>query len=119
MIILIGAIAGLVLAFVYPVHVPPEYTKYVAVAILAGLDSVIGGAAAFLKKSFDIKIFLVGVVTNALIAAAFTYLGAKLDVDISIAAVVTFGSRIFQNFAVIRRLLLKKFENHSKIEDNK
>ena len=119
MIILIGAIIGLVLAFVYPIHVPPEYTKYVAVAILAGLDSVIGGVTAFFKKSFDMRMFITGVVSNALIASAFAYLGSKLDVDISIAAVVKLVSRIFQNFAVIRRLLLKKFENHSKIEDNK
>lgn len=118
MIILIGAALGLILALVYPIHFPPEYTKYVALAILAGLDSVIGGVTAFFKKTFDMHVFLTGVVSNALIAAGFAYLGKQLDVDISIAAIVTFGSRIFQNFAVIRRLLLKKFENHSKIESN-
>lgn len=117
MIIIIGAALGLVVALIYPMHFPPEYTKYVALAILAGLDSVMGGVTAFFKKTFDMRMFLTGVVSNALISAGLAYLGAKLDVDISIAAIVTFGSRIFQNFASIRRLLLKKFENHSKIED--
>ncbi len=117
MIILVGAVLGLVLALVYPIHFPPEYTRYVALAILAGLDSVVGGVTAFFKRTFDMRVFLTGVVSNALISAGLAYLGEMLDVDISIAAIVTFGSRIFQNFAVIRRLLLKKFENHSKIED--
>lgn len=116
-IIIVGAIIGLLLALYYPIHFPPEYTKYVALAILAGVDSVIGGALSVLKKNFDIKVFLTGVAANSLIAAGFAYLGSRLDVDISIAAVVTFGTRIFQNFAIIRRLLLKKFENHSKIKE--
>lgn len=117
MIILVGAVLGLLMALIYPVHVPPGYTKYVALAILACLDSVVGGVTAFFRKTFDMRVFLTGFVANALIAAGLAYLGERLDVDISIAAVVTFGSRIFQNFATIRRLLLKKFENHSKIED--
>lgn len=117
MIILIGTIAGLILAFVYPIHFPPEYTEYVALAILAGVDSAMGGVVAFFNKSFNMHVFITGVISNALIASGLTFLGKQLDVDISIAAIVMFGSRIFQNFAVIRRLLLKKIQNHSKIED--
>lgn len=118
MIVVIGAIIGLALAIIAPIHVPPEYTRYVAIAILAGLDSIIGGLTASMRKNFDMKVFVSGLVINALIASGLTYLGTKLDIDISLAAVVTFGSRIFQNFAVIRRLLLNKYPKRSKIEEN-
>lgn len=118
MIIVIGAILGLGLAFLCPIHVQPGYTKYVAIAILAGIDTVIGGVSAYMNRTFDMKVFVSGLFLNSLIAAGFTYLGTKLDIDISIAAVVTFGSRIFQNFAIIRRLLLNKYAKHSKIEES-
>lgn len=117
MIILVGAIIGLVLALFLPIHVPPEYTKYIAVGILAGLDSIIGGISASLRGRFDMRVFTSGFIINAIIASALTFLGNKLDIDISLAAIVTFGSRIFQNFAVIRRLLLNKKRNHSTIEN--
>ncbi|NLM49911.1 MAG: DUF1290 domain-containing protein, partial [Clostridiaceae bacterium] len=42
-------------------------------------------------------------------AAFLTYIGNKLEVDIYMAAVVAFGTRLFQNFATIRRFLLNKF----------
>lgn len=118
MIVLIGAVIGLALAFLTPMHIPPGYTRYVAVAILAMLDSIVGGVMSAMKRTFDMRVFASGVVINALIAAGFTYLGTKLDIDISLAAVVTFGSRIFQNIAVIRRLLLNKYANRSKIEES-
>ena len=116
MIIFIGAVLGLAAAIFFPLHIPPAYTQYAAIAILAGLDSVMGGFSAFFRKKFDMHVFISGVVSNAAIAAGLVYLGNKLGFDMSIAAVVTFGSRIFQNFALIRRLLLKKFEKHSTIE---
>jgi small basic protein len=118
MIVLIGAAAGLALAILLPVHIPPEYTKYAALAILAMLDSIVGGIVASMKRSFDMRVFASGVLINSLVAAGFAYLGSKLDIDISIAAVVAFGARIFQNIAIIRRLLLNKYANRSKIEES-
>lgn len=118
MIVIIGAGLGLTLALLIPMHIPPEYTRYAAVAILAMLDSIVGGVMSAIKHNFDMRIFASGVLINALIASGFTYLGTKLDIDISLAAVVTFGSRIFQNIAVIRRLLLNKYANRSKIKES-
>ena len=115
MIVLIGAVLGLVLALLVPIHVPPAYTKYVAIGILAALDSSVGGICASYRKRFDMKVFLSGFLINALLAVGLTFIGNKLDVDISLAAIVTFGSRLFQNFADIRRHLLNKWDkrNHN------
>ena len=44
-------------------------------------------------------------------AIAFTMLGESLDVDISLAAIVVFVFRIFNNLSTIRRQLLSNIDN--------
>ena len=47
-----------------------------------------------------------GFYTNALLAAALTFLGDRLGIDLYLVALFAFGWRIFQNVAVIRRHFL-------------
>lgn len=41
------------------------------------------------------------------------YLGEKLGIPIYLAALVVFSGRIFNNFAIIRRLLMDKAKFHN------
>ena len=107
MIPLLGLIAGLLIAIFIPYHIPPEYSNYAAVAILAALDSVLGGLRSSLEGKFNIKIFLTGFFGNSLLAALLAYIGDKLGIQIHLAAVFAFGNRIFINFGNIRRRVLK------------
>lgn len=110
MILLIFSVAvGAVLGFLVPVHISPEYTPYVAVAILAAIDSVFGGIAANYQKMFNIQVFLSGFLCNACLAGLFTAFGNLLDVDLYLAAVVVFGTRLFQNLATIRRYMINEW----------
>lgn len=110
----IGLIAGIVIALYMPA-LDYTYSKYLAIAVLACLDSVFGGIAALMEKRFDIRIFVSGFFGNALLAVALTFLGEKLSVDLYLAAVFVFGNRMFLNFAIIRRYLLNKFEKQDNI----
>ena len=92
-----------------------SYSKYLAIAILACLDSVFGGIAALMENRFDMRIFTSGFVGNAILAVGLTYLGEKLGLDLYLAAVFVFGNRIFLNFAIIRRYLLNKFKKQDNI----
>ncbi len=47
--------------------------------------------------------FFSGLITNMTLAGSLTYFGDKLGVDLSIAAIVAFGVRIFNNLGAIRR----------------
>lgn len=109
MIPLFGLIAGIILGVFIPYDIPLQYHNYVAVAILAALDSVFGGIAANVKNNFDMKIFLSGFFGNALLAAALAYIGDQLGIQIYLAALFAFGNRIFLNFAVIRRHLVERY----------
>ena len=101
---LLGALA----AIYAPVLIPTYLSKYIAIGILAALDSVFGGICANLQKNFNLKIFLSGFFGNTLLAVLLTFIGDKLDLDIYLAAVIVFGTRLFQNFAIIRRFMMGK-----------
>ncbi|MCD6310672.1 MAG: small basic family protein [Candidatus Eremiobacteraeota bacterium] len=106
--LVLGLLIGLLLGAILPFDIPFAYSKYVSVAFLAGLDAVLAGAKSALEKKFDLLNFIVGFVINALLAALLTYLGDRLGVDMYLAAIVTFGVRIFQNLDSIRGLILEK-----------
>ena len=124
--VLIAIIPGCVLGVVIGLYAPMisyTYSGYLAIAIVAALDSVFGGILATVKKNFNLTIFLTGFFGNAILAILLTILGEKLNVDIYLAAIVVFVGRIFTNLAIIRRYyvdkLMKKMEkNKQKKEEN-
>lgn len=109
--ILIGCIIGAIIGISIPT-IPYTYSGYLAIAIIAALDSVFGAITSSLKKNFDMKIFLSGFFVNAILAIVLTYLGQKLNVDIYLAAVVVFVGRMFNNLGIIRRYYVEKFSKN-------
>lgn len=103
-----GLVLGIIVGVFRPVHIPAVYSKYVGLALLAGMDSILGGIKGYLKDTFDATVFFSGFLINSLVAALLGYLGDQLGIDLYLAAVVVFGSRMYQNIAIIRRVLLKK-----------
>ena len=95
------------------------YSSYLAIAIIAALDSVFGGIASVIKKNFDLKIFISGFFGNAILAILLTILGQKLNVDIYLAAIVVFVWRMFMNLGTIRRYYVEKWTNKLKDKGNK
>lgn len=109
---LIGLLVGLVAGVLFPWAIPSQYSLYVAAGLLAALDSALGGFRARIKGEFKL---LSGTVGNTAIAAFLTWLGQKLGIPLYLAAVVVFGTRMFQNFAEIRRELLTSRQKRDKI----
>lgn len=116
MIPAIGLIVGIIIgAFFIPYNISSQYSTYVAVGILAALDTVFGGLVATLQKKFDMKVFISGFFGNALLAAGLAYLGDQLGIQIYLAAIFAFGNRIFLNFAILRRILIDKAANKNNV----
>ena len=111
--ILIGCIAGAIIGMYAPI-IPYTYSGYLAIAIIAALDSVFGGITAVLKGNFNLKIFVSGFFGNAILSILLTYLGNKLNIDIYLAAIVVFVGRMFTNLSIIRRHYVEKWEKDSK-----
>lgn len=115
--IVIGCIIGAIIGIYAPL-VPYTYSGYLAIAIIAALDSVFGGLASTVKKQFDLKVFVSGFFGNAILSMLLTYLGQKLNVDIYLAAIIVFVGRMFNNLAIIRRYYLDKWSNRKEIKEN-
>ncbi|MET3728826.1 small basic protein [Fictibacillus halophilus] len=110
----LGLLLGLLLGFMSDIRVPPEYANYLSIAVLAALDTLFGGIRAHLQGSFEDKVFITGFFFNILLAAGLAYLGVHLGVDLYLAAIFAFGVRLFNNIAVIRRLIISKWSDSRK-----
>ena len=114
--IVIGCVLGLIFGINAPI-IPYTYSGYLAIAIVAALDSVFGGITSVLNKKFDMKIFVSGFFGNAILSILLTYLGEKLNVDIYLAAIVVFVGRMFTNLSIIRRYYIDKWSNRKQEEN--
>jgi len=108
--ILIGCIIGALIGMNAPM-ISYTYSSYLAIAIIAALDSVFGGITSVINKNFNLKIFVTGFFGNAILAILLTILGEKLNVDIYLAAIVVFVGRMFVNLAIIRRYYIDKWSD--------
>jgi len=106
--IILGCVLGVMIGINAPI-IPYTYSSYLAIAIIAALDSVFGGITSVLKKNFDLKIFLSGFFGNAILSMILTYLGERLNVDIYLAAIIVFVGRMFTNLSIIRRYYIDKW----------
>lgn len=115
LILVLFVIAGILTGL--NVVVPYSYSQYIAVAILACLDSVFGAFAANIEKKFKMNVFLTGFFGNSLIAIFLVYLGTKLNLDLYLGAVIVFTGRLLNNFTVIRHDALGKID-YDKVKFN-
>lgn len=99
---------GIILGLVLNIPVPVAWSKYLGIAVLAALDSAIGGLRASLEMKFNEKLFFTGIFSNTLMAAFIVFMGDRLGIDLYLAAVVAFGVRLFQNLALVRRHYFQK-----------
>ena len=106
--ILIGCVLGAILGINAPT-ISYTYSTFLAIAVIAALDSVFGGIVSVLKRNFDLKIFISGFFCNSILSILLTYLGQKLNVDIYLAAIVVFVGRMFTNLTIIRRYYVDKW----------
>lgn len=116
--IIIGCILGAIIGINLPL-IPYTYSSYVAISIVAALDSVLGGISATLKGTFDLKTFVTGFFGNAILSILLVYLGEKLNVDIYIGAIVVFVGRMFNNLTMIRIHYVEKWSKKNSKKSQK
>ena len=106
--IILGCLIGVLIGINAPV-IPYTYSTFLAIAVVAALDSVFGGITSVLKKNFDLTIFISGFFCNSILSIALTYLGQKINLDIYLAALVVFVGRMFTNLTIMRRYYIEKW----------
>ena len=107
--IFLGVIFGL------DITIPYSYSEYVAVAIIACFDSVMGALVASRSKKFKMHTFLSGFFGNSIVAIFLVYLGHRLNVDLYLAAVIVFVGRILTNFSLLRNEAVDNIDKNTKL----
>lgn len=109
--LLIGLLLGLWLPglAILPANLQQQLPNYLGLALLAAIDATLGAWRANMEGTYDTGVFLSGFFVNMIAAASLAYIGDLLGVNLALAAGVAFGTRIFNNLAVIRRILLQQW----------
>ena len=115
--ICVGCVLGAIIGINLPI-IPYTFSSYLAISIVAALDSVFGGITSTLNGKFNFKTFVSGFFGNAILSILLTYLGEKLNVDIYIGAIVVFVGRMFNNLGIIRRYYIDKWSENGKEKVN-
>lgn len=84
---------------------------YLAVACLAGLDSLCGGLRSVMEGKFHTDVFVTGFIANIVIAFFLAWLGDQIGVNLFLAAVLVMGSRIYTNLSLMRRFGLTRIQD--------
>lgn len=109
--LLVGLILGLWLPSftVLPATLQQQLPNYLGLALLAAIDATLGAWRANMEGTYDTGVFLSGFFVNMIAASTLAYIGDLMGVNLALAAIVAFGTRIFNNLALIRRILLQQW----------
>lgn len=105
---LAGIVVGIIAGIYCPFTLPTQYARLLAVAVMAGLDAVLGGVRASMEGNYDAEVFISGFFINGILTAFLCYAGNMIGIDLYLVAILIFGMRIFQNLAIIRRIYMGK-----------
>jgi small basic protein len=108
---IIALMLGAVFAILFVQPLKGEGGQYLAVAVLAGLDTVCGGIRSGLEQKFRSDVFITGFISNILIAFFLAWLGDRIYINMFLAVALVLGGRIFTNLSLIRRYLLTKWQD--------
>jgi small basic protein len=103
---MIALLIGFFLVYRLSPAIPPAWSDYVGIAVIAGCDALLGALRSWLERRFDEAIFVSGFFANMLLAALLAYTGDRIGVDLYLAVVLALGIRIFANLGRVRTLLV-------------
>ncbi|HEY3331715.1 MAG TPA: small basic family protein [Capsulimonadaceae bacterium] len=107
-----AGVAGFVIVYLPSFKVPPQYGPYLSVAVMAGLDAIVGGARAIQEGGFKSNVFLSGFILTVFIAVVLSGFGDAINVPIWYATVFVFTWRILNNVSFMRRYWLEHEQIH-------
>lgn len=102
---------GMMVASFLNVSMADANALYLAVACIAGLDTILGGIRSAYEKNFQNDVFITGFVVNILVSFALVWFGFKIGIELTPVVALIMGMRIFNNLSSIRRHLIREFND--------
>ncbi len=104
---MLGFIVGLQLG----VPLPHEYISYLGLAVIGGIDTLLGGYRSSLEGKFNASIIITGFLGNILMGSALAWLGEQMGINLFLVVAFVYGARVFNNLSIIRRILLTRWSD--------
>ena len=92
--------------------VNPIYSDYLALAIVAGADAILGGVRSRLEGNYNETIFISSFFIKMILAPAVAFAGAQLGLPFYFAVLVALGINIYNNLGRIQGLLVTHSVEH-------
>lgn len=106
---IVALIIGFVMFYLPHIPIQHDYTPYIGLAVIAGLDSLAGAIRSIIEGKFNDRVFISGFFSNTVIAGLLLFLGNRLELPyVGIAITVALVIRIFNNLGFIRRYIIAR-----------
>jgi small basic protein len=108
---LLAIVVGFLIGLQLRVPIDPKLQPFLGLAVIGGIDTVMGGIRSSLEGKFSSDIFLTGLVGNIVFGSLLAWLGDGIGLNLYLVVAVVFGWRAFTNLSLIRRILLTKWHD--------
>ena len=108
---LLAVIVGFVVGLQVAAPIPQIYVSYLGLAVIGGIDTVLGGYRSSLEGKFNSSIFITGFLGNILMGSALAWLGEQMGINLFLVVAFVYGARVFNNLIIIRRILLTRWSD--------
>lgn len=106
--LVLGVVAGLNLNLIYS----PEYSVYIALAVLAMLNTIFNMLSENLKGDLTPVKSGVFLASDLLFGLFLAYVGEQLGLPVYLAAVFAFGNNIYKKLKIMIDFLLEKYNKN-------
>ena len=105
---ILALIVGVALGLLIKLEPSGMLGIYISLAVLAGIDSVLGGIRSAMESKFQSVVFVTGFLSNIVIALFMAWFGDLIGLNLYFAAVLVMGWRVFTNLSLIRRFAITR-----------
>ena len=114
MLIFLGIAIGIILGIISPIYITDEFSPYIAIVILVGVDTIFTGVRNDLNQRFKQDIFISDFIGNSILGVSLAFIGEKLGVPIHLAVLIVVVGRIFKNFSVLKGEIIINMRKRNK-----
>jgi len=107
--VIAGIVLGIIAGLKFNVGYNPEYSVYIALSILAIINTIFNILCENLKGEIKTIKAVLLLVSDLAFALFLGYLGEQLGLPIYLAAVFAFGNNLYKNLKIMLDFVLEKY----------
>lgn len=107
----LGLVLGIAIGLMTNLTIPSEYSNYLSLAVLAALDTLIGGIRAHLQGTYDEMVFVSGFFFNIYIGNKFSFSGSPSWCRLVFSRYIRIWSQIISEYSRYQKKSTNKVDS--------